>query len=413
MSDLLITDVRPWGAPSADVLVSDGKVTAITPAGQSRPQSPEVGDQVEGRNRLLLPAFTDAHLHLDSSRLGLPFRPHSGGTTLEEQVANDRRHWREAEWSVAKRATHALGLGIAYGMTRARSYAQIDTDCRLERFEGVLAARDAHRGRAEVDVIAFPQAGVIRDPGTADLLATALTMGADAVGGIDPCALDRDPRGQLDLVFELADRHSVDVDIHLHERGALGLFTLTMITDRTRALSMAGHVTVSHAFCLADADVREQTAALDTLADLDIALTTAAPPQHPLPLRELVDHGIRVGLGQDGQRDYWSPYGNGDMLDRVWQLSWSNGFVHDTDVERCLGVASLGGRSLLRSATAERPQLADPPRLSVGDEADLVLVDAETPTAAVMDRPPHRTVIHRGRVVSDGGKASTTEPLQP
>src|SRR5690606_7024026 len=106
-------------------------------------------------------AFTDAHVHLDSTRIGLPFRPHSAeGRRLWDMIENDRRHWRQAEASVTERATTTLGRAITHGMTRARSYAQVDADCRLERLEGVLAAREQHRDRAQVQVVAFPQAGL-------------------------------------------------------------------------------------------------------------------------------------------------------------------------------------------------------------------------------------------------------------
>src|SRR5690349_24276723 len=94
----------------------------------------------------------------------------------------DRRHWRTAEWSVAERATHALALMIA----RARSYAQIDPDCGLERFEGVLAATEAHAGRCEVEIVAFPQAGLVRDETVVPMFEEALRSGAAVVGGIDP-----------------------------------------------------------------------------------------------------------------------------------------------------------------------------------------------------------------------------------
>lgn len=404
----VITDVRPWGGASTDVLIDDGHIVALAPRGLGVPgSSPANLREINGQGRLLLPAFSDVHLHLDSTRLGLPFRPHTGGTLLTEQVINDRRHWRQAERSVAERAIYTMGVGIAHGATHARSYAQIDSDCRLERFEGVLAAREAHRDRAELEVVAFPQAGIIKDPGTADLLEAALRQGADWVGGIDPCALDEDPRGQLDLVFALAEKHQVGVDIHLHEPGELGRFSVAQIVQRTKSLGMHHRVVISHAFCLHDAPDRELESTLDALADLDIALTTAAPPRTPLPLQALAERRIRVGLGQDGQRDYWAPYGNGDMLDRTWQLAWSNGFVHDRDIELCLAVATIGGRSLMSGPADSRPQLTAAPQLAVGDAADFVLVDGETPTAAVMDRRPRRTVIHRGVVVAHDGQVTS------
>ena len=106
---------------------------------------------------------------------------------------------------------------VARGTTSARSYAQVDVDCGLERLQAVLAAKEAHADRATVEVVAFPQAGLLREAGSVELLDEAMAQGADVVGGIDPCVLDRDPVRHLDLVFGLAEKHEAPIDMHLHE----------------------------------------------------------------------------------------------------------------------------------------------------------------------------------------------------
>nr|WP_202239682.1 amidohydrolase [Streptomyces sp. SN-593] len=416
---MIVTNARPWGGDRADVHIRDGVVTAVTPAGgvpparpataaatagtPSEPRSPTAASAppvLDAAGRLLLPSFSDAHVHLDSNRVGLPWRPNDSPGGVWPNVLHDRAHWRTAETSMAERARHLLGVLVAHGTTRVRSFAQIDADARLERFQAVRAAREHHRDRAEVQIVAFPQAGLLREPGVPDLMAKALEQGADVVGGIDPCALDGDPVRHLDIVFALAERFRVPVDIHLHEPGELGLFSLTKIMERTAALKMAGQVTVSHAFALAHLPEPELRQALERMAELDIAVTTCAPAApHTLPLDRLTSAGLRVGLGDDGQRDYWSPYGNGDLLDRTWQLAFTNGFRNDPQVEQALAVATAGGARIV-SAAAPRQGDGRHPGVSAGDPADFVLVDAEAPAAAVMDRPPGRTVIRRGRVVA-------------
>ncbi|GAA4867800.1 amidohydrolase family protein [Serinicoccus chungangensis] len=405
-----IRDVRPWGGPASDVRVEDGLITHLGPRqardadpgpGEGTPGQPE--EELDGRGRLLLPAFSDVHVHLDSTRLGLPFRPHTGGPGVWTMMLNDRAHWRDAEVGVIDRAAHTLGLMVARGTTRVRSFAQVDVDCGLERLEAVLAARETHRDRAEVQVIAFPQAGLLREEGSARVLEDALRAGADVVGGIDPCSLDRDPVRHLDLVFDLAQRYAVPVDIHLHEPGELGRFSADLVCERTEALGMQGDVLVSHGYGLWDGTESQTRGLVERLAELDIATATVAPGgRQTLPLAQLAEAGVRVGLGQDGQRDYWSPYGNGDMLDRTWQLAFTHGFRADALVEHALAVATRGGASIM---DRDLPRLAgteDRPGLAPGDRADLVLVAGETPTSAVMDRPQDRTVLHRGRVVAEG-----------
>jgi cytosine/adenosine deaminase-related metal-dependent hydrolase len=408
----VIRNVRPWGGETVDLDVTDGVVSGVSPAVRAVTASASVPTEsdIDGGGRILLPGFTDAHVHLDSTRLGLPFRPFTGGANVLEQVMNDRANWRSAEASVAERSTYTLGQSILRGVTRARSYAQIDTDCRLERFEGVLAAKEAHREHVTMEIMAFPQAGVIRDPGTVDLLDEALANGADTVGGIDPCALDRDPAGQLDAVFALAEKHQCTVDIHLHEPGELGLFTIGLILERVAALDMRGRVTVSHAFSLGEATGDRIAPVLDAFAEWDVALTTIAPtPERRLPLREIVSRGIRIGLGQDGQRDYWSPYGNADMLDRTWLLAWSNGFRADADVELCAAIATIGGASIMPDLRAQ-PIDYFTRSIELGDAADFVLAHGETVTSAVMDRVLGRQVVRAGRLIVDGDAFVGTDP---
>jgi len=397
VSRALITDARPWGGPAADVRILDGEIAEILPTG-SQPQAGET--LIEGRGRILLPSFADVHVHLDSTRIGLPFRPHTGTPGVWGMMLNDRANWRDAGASIAERTTETLGRMIAHGTTSARSYAQVDVDAGLERLEGVLAAKEAHRDRATVEVIAFPQAGLLREEGSFELLEEAMRRGADVVGGIDPCMLDRDPVKHLDLVFGLAERFDAPIDIHLHEPDQLAKFSAELIVERTRALGMTGRVTISHGYGLGQLPQEQLVPLLEQFAELDIGWATIAPST-PLPTLLLAEHGIRLGLGEDGQRDYWTPYGNADMLDRTWQMAFTNNFRRDEDIEHCLAVATLGGRSVLGTAPALKGRL-DRPGLSVGDVADLLLVSGETVTSAVMDRLPDRTVLFRGVVVADG-----------
>lgn len=399
-TETILQDVRPWGGSAVDLHLRGGVIAEVRPATDRGENN---GARVyRGGGRLALPSFSDVHVHLDSTRIGLPFRPHSAEPgPLWNMIANDRAHWRDAEASVSDRATETLGRAITHGLTRARSYAQVDADCRLERLEGVLSAREHHAARAEVEVVAFPQAGLLLEPGVPELIEAALDQGADIVGGIDPCALDADPKQHLDIVFDIAHRRGVRVDIHLHEPGELGLFSFGQIVERITALDYRGMVTVAHAFFLSDVTPAQRARVIDQLREWDIAITTIAPSGHaPLPLRDLIAGGVRLGLGQDGQRDYWSPYGNTDMLDRTWQLAFTNGLRRDSDIEDALDVASLGGARVMDRAAAFSGRGRG---LGVGDPADIVLVPGETPTSAVMDRPSGRTVLHRGVIVADEG----------
>ena len=397
---MLLSDVRPWGAAASDVLITDGRIAEVRP---HTPDSTPAPGAVDGRGRLLLPSFSDVHVHLDSTRIGLPFREHTGAPGVWGMMMNDRRNWRDAEIDLPTRVAGTLEQMIARGTTRVRSYAQVDVDCKLEKFDAVVAAKEKFAGHADVQIMTFPQAGILREEGTVEYLEESLKQGADVMGGIDPSQLDRDPARHLDIVFGLAEKYQVEIDIHLHEPGELGVFSTDLVIERTRALGMQGKVTMSHAYDLGSVNEATSRRLIETFAELDIAMATVAPStSNQLSLVQLVEAGVRVGLGEDGQRDYWSPYGNADMLDRTWQLAFTNGFRRDDHIELALAVATMGGASIMSHETPRPSGVGDRPGLAVGDRADLVLVDGETPSSAVMDRGTDRTVLHDGRVVADG-----------
>lgn len=397
MTRTILSRVRPWGGATTDVIVDDGVIIGTAAPGTA---DTTAADVVDGRGRILIPSFADVHVHLDSTRVGLPFRPHTGSPGVWNMMLNDRRNWREAEVSIEERVATTLERAIARGTTAVRTYAQVDVDAGHERLDAVVAAREANAGRCDVEIIAFPQAGLLREAGSTDVLDEAMARGADVVGGIDPCALDRDPVRHLDIVFGIAEKHGAPIDIHLHEPDQLAKFSAELIIERTRATGMQGRVTISHGYGLGRLPEAQLRPLLDEMRELDISMATIAPPT-ALPTLMLAEYGIRLGLGQDGQRDYWSPYGNTDMLDRTWQLAFTNGFRRDEDIEHCVAIATVGGRSVMGLAPGPNGA-ADRPGLAEGDPADLVLVSGDTVTAAVMDRSPDRTVLYRGVVVADG-----------
>jgi cytosine deaminase len=384
--DLLLRDVRPGGTAIADVAIRDGLIVS-----SGVPLDGWAGPVVEGGGRLLLPGLVDGHAHLDKTLWGLPWRRHTAGVGLAALIENERVGRRELP-PVAERAAALLEAYVAAGTSHVRTHVDVDPGLKLASIEGKLEARERMEARIDVQIVAFPQSGLLVQPGTAGLLECAIEAGADLVGGLDPAGFDRDADGHLDAVFGISDRQGCGVDIHLHDGGELGRDTVRKIVERTRALGLAGRVTISHAFCLADAPEAEVEPLLEQLVEQRISLATVAPGSRPpLPLLRLRELGIDVCLGQDGIRDLWSPYGDADMLSRAERLAWRAGFRRDEDIEAALHTVTTAGARVLG---------VDGYGLDPGCAADLVLVEAETRAEAVVAHPPCRTVIKCGRVVS-------------
>jgi cytosine deaminase len=273
----------------------------------------------------------------------------------------------------------------------------IDNDVGLANLESVLKVRETYRDWIDIQIVAFPQSGVVTEKGAADLLKAALANGADLVGGLDPVGFDNDLKGQLDVVFGLAESHGNGVDIHLHDGGEVGAAELREIAERTAAAGMQGRVAVSHAFALGSIPPRlfEETA--DRLARAGVAIMTSCPPSAPAPpVRALGERGVVVFAGSDNIRDCWSPYGDGDALDRAAIISVRHRMFSDPELEEAFAL------------TTEAPDkaLGDPRRgLHVGALADLVGVEAVSVADAVIERPP-RWIVLRGGDASPLDKAS-------
>lgn len=390
---VLIHDVLVWRRGKADVLIEDGKISAYD---VDRDKMAPTATHIDGEGQVLLPGLVEAHTHMDKTLLGMGWHPNSAGPQLIDKIENERRIRREIGIDPRRQSERQLRLSLTKGSTHFRTHVDVDTECGLAGIEGLLTTREAYRDVMDMEIVAFPQSGLVLRPGTADLLDAALQMGADVVGGLDPCAIDRAPKEHLDIVFDLAERHGKPVDIHLHELAELGAFSMELIIERTRALGMQGQVTISHAFCLGMTDRTYARQLMSQLAKENIAIMTHGAPSRPVPpIAECYEFGITVCSGSDGIRDSWGPYGNGDMLERAMILGLKNNFRRDDEVEMGLDVCAYGGAKVMRARNYG---------LEVGCDADLVLVPAESVAQAVVDRPFARTVFKRGKMIARNGE---------
>jgi cytosine/adenosine deaminase-related metal-dependent hydrolase len=389
--ELLIRNVKPAGGEPTSILIRDGYI-AETDATDHAPGA----ETLDGEGMLLLPGLVEAHTHLDKTFWGMGWHGHTAGPSLIDKIENERRVRRETGIDPERQPGRLALQMLKMGTTHIRSHVDVDTEVGLAGIEGVMAARERLKAVLDVEIVAFPQSGLLIRPGTFELLDRALDLGAEVVGGLDPCAIDRDPKGHVDAVFGLAEKHGRPVDIHLHEPGEMGAFSLELIIERTRALGMQGKVTVSHAFCLGMPDSARVDGLIADLAKERIAIMTTAPASSPVPpVGKCLAAGVVVSGGSDGVHDSWTPYGNGDMLERAMLIGLRNGFRRDEDIELALDVCTYGGARTLDLENYG---------LSVGCAADLLLVPGETVAEAVISRPADRTVVKRGRIVVRNGE---------
>lgn len=392
MSRLLLQNVHLPGAGATRILMDGERILDIGPGLEADCPT------LDGGGGIALPPLVDGHVHLDKTLLGLPFQSHIPGTTVAERIAIEEEIRRHGAANVAHTGAALITRALINGTAALRSHADITPVAGLGGLEAELALKQAWRGVMDIQVVAFPQAGIVTAPGVADLLDRALAAGADLIGGLDPAGIDGEISGHLDIVFRLAERHGAGVDIHLHDRGTLGAFELRQIAARARRHGLCGRVTVSHAFCLGElaADDFARTAA--ALADAGVSVMTHVPAHVPMPpIDALTAAGVAVFLGSDNIRDAWSPFGTADMLNRAALLCQRQNWRTDADLTRAYALASEApARALGRAAGPLRQ----------GAASDMLIITATSIAEAVAVQPTGRTLIRGGKIVAALGELS-------
>ncbi|NLP60610.1 amidohydrolase family protein [Paraburkholderia sacchari] len=378
-----------------NLAVRDGRFASISSLGAAHPET-GAAEIVDLQGHLVLPGFVDGHIHLDKSFLGDRWRPHRVAATLRERLADEKAALASAA-PIAQRADALLRQAASFGTIAMRSHVDVDATTGLTHLHAVMEAREKWRGIIDIELVAFPQAGVVSCPGTADVLDAAAQEGVDVVGGIDPTTLDGDADGQLDIVFGIAQKRGVKIDIHLHEAGEQGIEQLHRIAARTRAAGLEGRVSVSHAYALGDVDADAVARIADALAAAGVSIMTNAPGDRAFPpILRLRAAGVRVFSGNDNIQDAWWPYGNGDMLQRAMLLGYRSGFYTDQELLVALDMATEAGAAVIGKRDYG---------LKVGNEASFVIVKAPNAAAAVAAAPAERVIVRSGQFWGESGES--------
>ena len=295
--------------------------------------------------------------------------------------------WKELGLSTHVQSTRQVRASLAAGITHVRSHVHIQPDFDIQHVEGVLQTREEYKDFIDIQLVAFPQLGVISAPGTLELMERALERGIECVGGIDPSLRDRDPVRSLDAIFALAEKFDKQIDIHLHEPGPLGAFAVELIAERTKALGMQGRVTISHAFCLGMVDDDYLEKLIGLLRENRIAIQSAGAGGTPLPpIKKLVSSGVTVCIGTDGVRDIWSGFNTVDMLDRIRMLAYRLRYKRDDEVEMLLDLATNVGAKVLGDEDYG---------FAVGKQADFVVLPGSNLKELVIDQPKRTYVFKK------------------
>jgi len=399
---LLITDATlPDGRTRQRVLIDQGRIQAIGP---DLP-TPEGAEVIDAQGWLLSPPFVDAHFHMDATlSLGLP-RLNVSGTLLEGIALWGELKPHLTQEALVERALRYCDWAVAKGLLAIRSHVDV-CDPRLLAVEALLHVRERVKPYLDLQLVAFPQDGVLRSPGALDQLKRALDMGVDVVGGIPHFERTMaDGAESVKLLCELAAERGLPVDMHCDESDDPLSRHVETLAFHTQRLGLQGRVTGSHLTSMHSMDnyyvskliplMRE--AVLHAVANPLINITLQGrhdsyPKRRGMTrVPELLAAGINVGFGHDCVMDPWYPMGSGDMLE-VAQMGLHVAQMTSLDGMRaCFDAVTVNNARVLGLADYG---------LEVGKAADCVLLQACSTIEAIRLRAHRLWVMRRGKVIA-------------
>jgi cytosine deaminase len=390
--------------PCVDIGIRGGRIAAI------EEHIDQLGsDEIDAGDRVALPGFIEPHLHLDKAffhgRLPAPL-----GTLDEAIKVTGVLKARQVRSDVLERSRRVIDMAIANGTTLIRAHPDVDPIQGLIGVETALELREEYRDLIDIQVVAFPQEGILKSKGVEDLMEAALALGADVVGG---CPYNEftwdDTRAHIDQVFELAITHGRPVDMHADfsddatdQRFAAAEY----IARTTITLGYHGRVALGHVTSLASLSPERLAPIMDLLKEADISIVTLPATDVYLggrkdmvnqrrgiaPVRALTDAGVNIAYSSNNIRNAFTPFGRADPLQIGNFLAHL--IQYGTPAQQ-LEILKMSTHNAARAVG-----LSDEYGLSVGKQADFMILDTLCVADAILDMPARSWVFKRGRVAA-------------
>jgi cytosine deaminase len=397
--DILIKRARLRRQPEGlyEIGIAAGKIAAIDES-----ISLEAKTVIDAQGSLVTESFVNPHMHLckvftlqrmDEASIKTYQDGGMGKAMNAIELAARVKEQYDESWIVPN-VRRAVKWAAKFGNTHIRAFADVDPKARLEGVKGLIRAREEFKGIVDIQVVAFPQDGVVRDPGAAGLVREAMNLGADVVGGIPWIEYtNADAQKHIDEMFAIAQEYDKPISMLVDDAGDAGLRTLEMLALRTIEHGWHGRTLACHARAmqLYPKPYFQKLVALLKEARLGVVSDPQTGPLHAR-VKEMIEEGALVCLGQDDISDAYYPFGRNNMLEiaflashLLWMMTKDEmDKLYDmvtVDAARALGMEDFG--------------------LKVGAEANLVVLDQPNVLEALRHhkRPSH--VISHGKLLDE------------
>jgi len=398
--DLVVRAGRLLDGRIVDIAIRAGSIDAVVEHSADRRPGTAV---IEADGRIVTPSFVDAHIHLDKVHT-LPLlddraiEAYTGegmtGAATAIEIARAVKTGDYRRETLVPSIRRALQEAVRYGTLHMQAFVDVDTAAGLEGLHAVLAARAEFRDVLDINVVAFPQDGVVRDPGAADLCEQALQEGADVVGGIPWIEqTDTDAREHVEWACALAARTGRRVAMLVDDAGDPSLRTTEMLADAMMRHGLVGRGVACHARATA---LYPEPALLQLIDLAGMAGLTFVSDPHTgplaLPVTRVQQAGIDVALGQDDIEDAYYPYGRHNMLEVAFLASHLLDLRARRDQVRLIDMVTTQAARVL-GTVGHAVRAAAPAHLCIHDHERVVDL--------LREHAAPRWVIARGRVVAE------------
>jgi cytosine deaminase len=401
--DLVVADASLRGRVGRwRVAIDSDRITAVTE------EAVAGHEEIDAAGALVTESFVDAHLHLDKvhtlDRIGdAALTAYTAGDMASALTSIELASAVKADYDrswIEPNARRAVVEAVRHGVRHVLAFADVDTRARLEGVIPLLALREEFRGVVDLQVVAFPQDGLLRDPGAEELVREAVDLGADVVGGIPWIEhTDAEAREHVRRMCSLAAAHGRRVAMLVDDAGDASLRTTGMLAEAMLEHGLVGRGVANHARALGlhPRPTLERLAGLARRAGLGFVSDPHTGSLH-LPVRELTAMGLPVALGQDDIEDAYYPFGRHSMLEVAFLAA------------HALGAFDQPGLDLVYDAvttTAARVLGVPDHRLEPGGSADLVVHHHPSLREVLARHAPPAHVVASGKVVASSTSSTT------
>lgn len=366
--------------------IEEGKIKRIGP-------NSNVPNAIDGKGLLMLPSFKDMHIHLDKTYYGDKWqavRRRTGG--VKGMIKLEQEIMPELLKTSTHKAEKLIELLQSKGTNFARSHVNIEPTSKLDSLKNLQVALENKKSGFGAELVAFPQHGVFYTD-TVPYLKEAAKMDIDFIGGLDPSSIDGAIEKTIDFTVQLALDNNKGIDIHLHESGESGIKTIEYIIDKVNENStLKGKTYISHCFALGNIDKNKQEELAEKLSNSKVGIVSTVPFGNlVMPIPILMKKGVEVLVGNDSIIDHWNTFGSGSVLQKANLAAQLYGFSSEKGLASMLKLATAGITPLDENGNQQWPK--------VGDEANLVLLDASCSSEAVSRISPVESLIFKGNLV--------------